>query len=291
MSESDVSRKLEIGASYEVLKRGDVWDRAKILAERPSIDNPDEMEYFVTYNGENKRWDEWLPSTRFNLETEISVEKLKGNGCLTRKRSAVVARLIEPDAIDPVERAFMEKNAVRYLDYVNLGNYKIRAWYNSPYPPPYANHRRVYHCPYCLLYYVSGYELADHMVRCKVREPPGTEIYRKGELSIYEVFGAGTDKMYCQCLCLLAKVFLDHKTLYFDVEPFIFYVLCVVNKHGATLAGYFSKERRSAEKCNLSCILVLPMFQRKGYGRLLIQLSYELSKREGTPGTPERPLR
>ena len=31
--------------------------------------------------------------------------------------------------------------------------------------------------------------------------------------------------MYCQNLCLLAKLFLDHKTLYFDVEPFLFYVL------------------------------------------------------------------
>jgi hypothetical protein len=32
-------------------------------------------------------------------------------------------------------------------------------------------------------------------------------------------------KLYCQNLCLLAKLFLDHKTLYYDVEPFLFYVL------------------------------------------------------------------
>jgi hypothetical protein len=30
------------------------------------------------------------------------------------------------------------------------------------------------------------------------------------------------NKMYCQNLCLLAKLFLDHKTLYYDVEPFLF---------------------------------------------------------------------
>lgn len=47
--------------------------------------------------------------------------------------------------------------------------------------------------------------------------------------------------MYCQNLCLLAKLFLDHKTLYFDVEPFLFYVLCEVDKVGAHLVGYFSK--------------------------------------------------
>ena len=25
-------------------------------------------------------------------------------------------------------------------------------------------------------------------------------------------------QVYCQCLCLLAKLFLDHKTLYYDVS-------------------------------------------------------------------------
>lgn len=33
------------------------------------------------------------------------------------------------------------------------------------------------------------------------------------------------NKIYSQTLCLLAKLFLDHKTLYYDVEPFLFYVL------------------------------------------------------------------
>ena len=48
-------------------------------------------------------------------------------------------------------------------------------------------------------------------------------------------------QIYCQNLCLLAKLFLDHKTLYFDVEPFIFYILTEVNRHGAHIVGYFSK--------------------------------------------------
>ena len=41
--------------------------------------------------------------------------------------------------------------------------------------------------------------------------------------------------------CLLAKLFLDHKTLYFDVEPFMFYVVTEVDKYGCHLVGYFSK--------------------------------------------------
>ena len=33
-------------------------------------------------------------------------------------------------------------------------------------------------------------------------------------------------QVYCQNLCLLSKLFLDHKTLYYDVDPFLFYVMC-----------------------------------------------------------------
>jgi hypothetical protein len=39
-------------------------------------------------------------------------------------------------------------------------------------------------------------------------------------------------KTYCQNLCLLSKLFLDHKTLYYDVDPFLFYVLCERDAHG-----------------------------------------------------------
>ena len=54
--------------------------------------------------------------------------------------------------------------------------------------------------------------------------------------------------------------------------------------------GYFSKEKDSAFGYNLSCLLCLPPYQRKGYGKLLIQFSYELSKLENVVGGPEKPV-
>ena len=41
---------------------------------------------------------------------------------------------------------------------------------------------------------------------------------------------------------------------------------------------------------NLSCIVTLPIYQRKGYGFFLISFSYLLSRRENRLGSPEKPL-
>ena len=46
---------------------------------------------------------------------------------------------------------------------------------------------------------------------------------------------------YAQNLCLLAKLFLDHKTLYYDTDPFLFYVMCELDNIGYHIVGYFSK--------------------------------------------------
>jgi len=94
----------------------------------------------------------------------------------------------------------------------------------------------------------------------------GDEIYRKEPISVFEICGKRY-KQYCQSLCLLAKFFLDHKTLYFDVEPFLFYVMTTADSAGCHIVGYFSKEKNSLNNYNVSCILTLPPFQRQGYGR------------------------
>lgn len=172
---------------------------------------------------------------------------------------------------------------------IEFGRYEVQTWYSSPYPQEYARLPRLYLCEFCLKYMKSRNILQRHTTKCKWYHPPANEIYRKGNLSVFEVDG-NISKIYCQNLCLLAKLFLDHKTLYYDVEPFLFYVLTVNDSKGCHLVGYFSKEKHCQQKYNVSCIMTLPMYQRKGYGRFLIDFSYLLSRREGQTGTPEKPL-
>ena len=76
----------------------------------------------------------------------------------------------------------------------------------------------------------------------------------------------------------------------YTIEPFLFYILCEMDEKGAHIVGYFSKNKDFTEGNNLSCILTLPFYQRRGFGKYLITLSYELSLIEGKVGTPERPL-
>ena len=102
-------------------------------------------------------------------------------------------------------------------------------------------------------------------------------------------------------------MFLDHKSLFYDVEPFLFYVMTEVDDTGARFVGYFSKEKRSPKDYNVSCIMTLPVRQRQGWGNLLIDFStpfytflyqklnhyfkgYLLSKKEQRSGSPEKPL-
>ncbi|KAI8121902.1 Histone acetyltransferase KAT7 [Lucilia cuprina] len=173
------------------------------------------------------------------------------------------------------------------IKYITMGKYKMKVWYQSPYPEDVSRLPQMYICEFCLRYQKSETGIKRHAHKCVWRHPPGDEIYRKGKLQVWQVDGK-RHKQYCQHLCLLAKFFLDHKTLYYDVEPFLFYIMTLADVDGCHTVGYFSKEKNSFY--NVSCILTLPPYQRKGYGRLLIDFSYLLTRVERKIGSPEKPL-
>lgn len=230
---------------------------------------------------------------RISVEPENIVirKRVKSNNSLKKveeeNKKPVIRRATSPPITD------LSIVPDRNVDKVIYGSYEIKAWYFSPYPYDFGTFiDRLYICEYCLQYMNKESQLAYHKTYCKARKPPGKVIYANGKIKVYEIDGH-EHKLYCQNLCLMAKLFLDNKTLYYDTDGFKFYVLTEQNSKYKTMdevVGYFSKEKISYDGYNLACIMTLPSHQRKGYGRLLIELSYELSKLEGKIGSPEKPL-
>lgn len=128
-------------------------------------------------------------------------------------------------------------------------------------------------------------------------------------------------QLFCQNLSLFAKLFLDNKSVFFDVTGFNYFLLVYTpppppsppptkspassglvypspddnDSHHLPLqrqhiVGFFSKEKMSWDNNNLACILIFPPWQRKGLGALLMGVSYEISRREGVMGGPEKPI-
>lgn len=161
---------------------------------------------------------------------------------------------------------------MKNIEMIELGRHRIKPWYFAPYPQELCSEPCIYICEFCLKYRNSRKCLERHLAKCNLRHPPGNEIYRKATISFFEIDGR-KNKSYAQNLCLLAKLFLDHKTLYYDTDPFLFYVMTEYDARGFHIVGYFSKEKESTEDYNVACILTMPPYQRKGYGKMLIEFS------------------
>ncbi|KAK4574700.1 Histone acetyltransferase [Recurvomyces mirabilis] len=210
-----------------------------------------------------------LPSHHGPYDPQAEIDRLRIGGSMTQNQTEI--------------------SRVRNLERIQMGTWEIEPWYFSPYPAEFTDSDIVYICETCLSYHGTPTQFQRHRSKCTLLHPPGNEIYRDDNISFFEIDGR-RQRTWCRNLCLLSKLFLDHKTLYYDVDPFLFYCMTIRDARGHHLVGYFSKEKESAENYNVACILTLPQHQRKGYGKLLIQFSYELSKIENKLGSPEKPL-
>ena len=135
--------------------------------------------------------------------------------------------------------------------------------------------------------------------------PLGTLVYSKDKLSLYEVDGA-EHKLFAQNLSLFAKLFLDTKSVFYDVTTFLYYLLVLEDpspsipntrlgteateetEFSGQVVGFFSKEKMSWDSNNLACICIFPPWQKQGHGQVLMAASYELGRQEGRMGGPEK---
>ncbi|KHJ36156.1 putative histone acetyltransferase sas2 [Erysiphe necator] len=209
----------------------------------------------------------------------------------------------------------------RNIENVTLGDVRFQAWYSSWYPKEFLGKennviKNLFVCPRCFAY-SRGEEKKEiwawlkHCQNCKMKAIPGKKIYVHGEWieriddtpitnmetwSVWEVDGA-TETVFCQNLSLFAKLFLENKSVFFDVSGFKFFLLVYAAPRASSaetlesqIIGFFSKEKISWDNNNLACILIFPPWQRKGLGSLLIGISYAIARRKNIMGGPERPI-
>ena len=132
-----------------------------------------------------------MPPQDYSREDEI--EKLRTSGSMTQNQTEI--------------------SRVRNLEKIQMGKFEVEPWYFSPYPVDFVDSDVVYICEFCLSYYGEVTQFERHRSKCHLLHPPGNEIYRDDYVSFFEIDGR-RQRTWCRNLCLLSKLFLDHKTLY-----------------------------------------------------------------------------
>lgn len=167
---------------------------------------------------------------------------------------------------------------------------------------------RLYVCEFCFKYTDNQNNMAQHRTVCRLAQPfPGVGKLLYADMKapyLVKRMRGFRHELFCQNLALFGKLFLDDKSVYYNVKAFDFYVLYGYDPHDADIPGsilrkrlkpmgFFSKEVNSWEADNnLACICIFPPYQRLGLGSLLIEFLYALAA--ATPGQtwlgPEFPL-
>ncbi|GMK57409.1 hypothetical protein CspeluHIS016_0402430 [Cutaneotrichosporon spelunceum] len=313
------TKEIVVGRQY-LVSRGGTVRPARILNSRTA--KLGAREVYVSFPGEDKRLDAWIPLDAVGGE----VVEAGPSMVVPQPRESHEQTCSERST---PEREHDIVTRVRNFEDVRFGEYLVKTWYYSPYPLPEKKEEkkddkrgrkrkemegrsgsaglnnvlshgvgqggegargRLWVCDLCFKYMHSRAGWDRHTSSCGQMQPPGRKAYQRGSYTIWEVDGANT-QLYCQNLSLFGKLFIDHKSVFFHVENFLFYVLCdaATSKRDQVMA-FFSKEKTSYDDYNLACIVTFPPHQNRGFGKLLIEFSYYLTRGALSPGTPERPL-
>ena len=173
-------------------------------------------EYYVNYIDHDRRNDTWIKRGQIILDDAAIETELK----LREQRDKELEKLNEghnrPE--DPeIEKLHQEATKVKTIDHIILGKYKCDTWYYSPYPEGY-HVKTLLLCEFCLNFYVDQSELERHCLKCPLKHPPGNEIYRDGNISMFEVDGK-KEHVYCENLCFRMELLSLDGNIFWYIMP------------------------------------------------------------------------
>ncbi|OUC42819.1 hypothetical protein D917_10215 [Trichinella nativa] len=193
-----------LGEFYMVRDSQNVWRRAEVIQKRTNLLKNGEVEYFVHFDGDERRMDKWIS------RDDIDVSVCKTNECQhspvdsalesnlnvvqTRQQKRLNAEVPKTDDghLDP-HTAQLEKQReintrIKYIAEIQLGNFRISTWYFSCYPDEFLR-PLLFICDRCMKYMKYVKTLKAHIKACYSRPLPGRTVYRKNNLMVIEVDG------------------------------------------------------------------------------------------------------
>lgn len=242
---------------FDFNRRMDEWVEEARIVSPPSVANAMEAQYSAHHHPHQPHKD---AHSTANLEATAGLSLSPRHEQTSQFTTIAELEHDEHEGMDEAQLIEHEKlTKVKNIQRVQLGKHIMECWYFSPFPKEYYSSGFadcLYFCEYSLRFFTTKDELLRYQAKgfasnSLPRHPPGNEIYRDENVSMFELDGA-VSKTYCQNLCYFAKLFLDHKTLFWDVDPFLFYVLCTRDERGFHPVGYFSKVHLSPATCVFS---------------------------------------
>jgi len=84
--------------------------------------------------------------------------------------------------------AFVNQTKIKTVESIQFGAHWLETWYFTPLPKEY-HCKCLYVCDFCLFFCVHKREMLRHSQNCKIRHPPGDEIYRDHSIAFFEISG------------------------------------------------------------------------------------------------------
>ncbi|KAK6044742.1 hypothetical protein COOONC_17753, partial [Cooperia oncophora] len=158
------------------------------------------MNFFSTIlrNGHTARNDDVLACTASPSGEKENYQSVDKEGKIRITEQAQRFAIAYSRAQESIDKAIREIASTTMKDptdeprwplAIRLGSYEISTWYSAPYPQEYAHVPILHICEFCLKYMKTEAILAQHMKKCEWRHPPGNEIYRNNNVSVFEVDG------------------------------------------------------------------------------------------------------
>ncbi|XP_068855093.1 histone acetyltransferase KAT8-like [Aphelocoma coerulescens] len=203
----DAEVAVEIGETYLCRRADGSWHSAEVIQSRLNEQEARE-EFYVHYVGFNRRLDEWVDRNRLALSKSLKEAAQKSSepflGELAEpERKITRNQKRKHDEINHVQKTYAEMDPTT-------------AALEKEHEADYGKQPKLWICEFCLKYMKFERSYRLHLVhlgtpagtcghlrapggtcghlgylgaQCQWRQPPGREIYRKGNISVYEVDG------------------------------------------------------------------------------------------------------